>query len=147
MVFWLCEIFFEIFLMSPKGRPFIFKFFKGPHFTIFGIVRFFKVSIFCLKIRFPQNIITVYCVFLRLALFPCAVFLICFYQRPFHFSIETKPFANIQNSLLFSALCDLSETYIKRNFSKFDKTIPQVLVFWKSSVGEKVVFESYTFRF
>ena len=132
--------------MSPKCLPFIclifcnrtnvkksqrflfsmFKNLKGPPFTVFGIVRFFKRINFCLKIRFSQALHAISDFrFLRPVFFLCDFFEIRFHRSPPQFLQEAKRFA----SETFSALCDLPETYIKKVFGKFRKKILQFSVF------------------
>ena len=76
--------FFEKFLKS-QGFPFVFlkfcnrtdvkKISKAP-FTVFGIVRFFKMNNFCLKIRFSQALhaMSDFCFFFKDRCFLCEFF-------------------------------------------------------------------------
>ena len=93
---------------------------KGPPFTVCGIVRFFKMNIFCLEFRFSQaqHAISEFCFFLKkkTGVFSMRLFLlICSHRSPCHFLLETKRFASTTESLGFSALCDLP------SFKKFRK--------------------------
>ena len=89
---------------------------KGPHFTILGIVGFFKIIIFRLKFKFSQHALSEFC-FLRPAFLPCDFFLICFYQSPPEFLLETKRFASIQDySRFFSIFVLLGLQWGKSGF-------------------------------
>ena len=91
----------------------MFKNLKGPPFTVFGIVKFFKRNNFRVKIRFSQvrHAISDFCCFKRLCVFSMRLFKkICFTEAPPQLLPETKRFARVKDSSRFSALCDLLET-------------------------------------
>ena len=81
--------------------------------TVFGIVRFFKMNNFCLKIRVSQaqHAMSDLFFFPNTGVF-YATFLICFHRSSPQFLLETKRFASIKNSSRFSALCDLPDAFI-----------------------------------
>ena len=97
----------------------------GSPFTVFGIVRFFKMNIFCLEIRFSQaQHATFETFFQRPAFFLCDFFLICFHRNENlspQFLLKTKRFASPKGSLPFSALCDLRRPSSKSFPEKISK--------------------------
>ena len=100
---------------------------KEPPFTVFGIVRFFKMNNFCLRIRFSQAQHSISDFFVKTCFFSFC--LICFHRNPPQFLLETKRFASIKDCSRFLALCDLPETNFY--FEKFRKKIPQFFCFLK----------------
>ena len=121
--------FFRKFFKDSNGFPFNFLKFcnrmvkksqRAP-FTVFGIVRNFKMNNFCLKIRFPaaQHAISEFVLFKDRRFFLCYFFLICFHRSPPpQFLLKMKRFASIKDCSRISALCDLPETF-KKIFEKF----------------------------
>ena len=111
---------FFCFFKVSKGSPFNFflkfcsridvKKSQSPHFTVFGIVRFFKMNNFCFEIRFSQTQHVTFCL--------CDFFSNFFSSKPPQFLPETKLFASIKDCSRFSPLCDLPETLIKKLFRK-----------------------------
>ena len=91
-----------------------------PLLPIFGILRIFKMITFRLEIRFSQHALSEFCTFFpeTRVFFHAYFFLICYYQNPPQFLLETKRFAFIEDS---SALCDLLETSIFLKFSSFER--------------------------
>ena len=64
---------------------------KVPPFTILGIVRFFKLNNFCLKIRFSQDqhAISDFCFFFKgRCFFYATFFLICFHRSLLNFYLK-----------------------------------------------------------
>ena len=132
---------------------------KCPPFTVFGIVRFFKSNNFCLKIRFSQvwHAISYFCFFFKRPLFfLCEFFSNLFPSKPSQFLLETKRFASIKHCSRFSALCDLPETFIKKNF-RFRKIFFLNFLFLRFTVEKdgfsvgsswrRIVFEIYGYPF
>ena len=89
-------------------------------FTVFGFVRFFKSNNFCLKIRFSQaqHAISDFCFFFRDRCFFYATFFSNLFSSKPQFLLGTKRFASIKHCSMFSALCDLPETFITLAISK-----------------------------
>ena len=88
------------------------------------------MKIFVLKLDFlrPSTRYPNFVFFLNWRFSYATFFLICSYRSPLQFLLETKRFASINDSLGFSALCDLPETFIK-TFWKSAKFLPQFFVF------------------
>ena len=98
-----------------------------PPFTVFGIGRFFKVNLFRPKISFSQaqHAMFDFCFFSKNRFFFYATFFLFSFHRS-TFLLETKRFASIKECSRFSALCDLSDTFIKIFFEIF---IPNFVIF------------------
>ena len=108
------------------------------------------MNIFRLKIRFPPWHSTLYPIFFETVVFICDFFLIRFYRSPPHILLETKRFASIEDSLGFSVLCDLPETFsvFSPVFRVFLRGVQSSKMFFLLfPVGEKVIFESYAYPF
>ena len=90
----LLKILFKKNFKDSNGFPFIFKKnfatewllknLKGPPFTVFGIVRNFKMNNFCLKISFSeaQHAISEFCFFLKTGVFSMLLFKFVFIEAP-----------------------------------------------------------------
>ena len=76
---------------------------EEPPFTVFGIARFFKISRFCLKIRFSQAQHSISDLFSKTGVFSMRFFKIGFHRSPPQFLLETKRFASIKDYSRFSA--------------------------------------------
>ena len=129
---------------------------RVPPFTVFEIVGFFKMNIFVFKLGFfrPSSLYPHF-YFLKIGVFSMRLFSKLFSSKPLlNFSLETKRFANIKDSSVFSALCDLPEIFIKK-IQKISKIFSSFFCFWKGfrliKMGlfsfplGKMVFESYAF--
>ena len=101
------------------NRMVVKKFQRAP-FTVFGIARNFKMNNFCLKISFSeaQHAISEFCFFLETGVFFSNFLKFVFIEAP-QFLFKMKRFASIKDCSRFSALCDLPETFSKKNFEKF----------------------------
>ena len=104
-------------------------------FTVFGIVRSFKMNNFCLKIRFSEAQHAISEFFLKTGVFFYATyFLICFNRSPPQFLLKMKRFprtAQKKDCSRFSGLCGLPETF-KTFFEKFRNFFPYFSGFLKS---------------
>ena len=106
---------------------------KGPPFTVFGIVRFFEMNNFCLKIRFSQaqHAISEFC-FLKTGFFSMLLFSNLFSSKPPpQFLLKMKRFGSIKDCSRFSTLCDLPETFFKNFFRKISNFFPDFCFFLK----------------
>ena len=115
---------------------------KGHHFKVFGNVRFFKMSNFCLEIRFSQaqHAISDFCFFLKTDFFLRDFFQFVFIEAPPQFLLETKGFASIKKCSRVSAVCDLPETIIEKISKNFDLFFLNFLFFERFSVEKDGVF-------
>ena len=105
---------------------------KGPPFTVFGIVRFFKRNNFCLKIRFSQaqHAKSGFRFFKDPCFFYATFKKLVFIEALLNFYKKRKCFASVKDSSTFSALCDLPETFIKKFFKKIQKFFPSIFCFF-----------------
>ena len=106
------------FFLKFCNRMLVKKFQRAP-FTVFGIMRNFKMNNFCLESRFSEAQHAISEFFSRPAFFLCYFFSNLFHRSPPpQFLLEMKRFASIKDCSRFSALCDLPET-IKNIFENF----------------------------
>ena len=127
---------------------------KGLPFYNFGIVRFFKMNNFRLKLGFlwPSSLSD----FLKTGVFSMRLFSSLFSSKPLFFAklnvLEHK------DSSVFSGLCDLPETFIKKIFEKFRKKSSifcfflkgfhlRKMIFFAVSNWRKMVYESFAYPF
>ena len=150
------RLFLEKFLMSPKNPPSFFdvlqqngcwKISKGSPFTVFGLVSFFKINNFRLKLSFLKPS-TLY------PFFFWEFFLICFHRSP-PSSIFTRSetFREHKGLLRVFETMWLTEDLHQKKFSKkfflnfFWKVFGWEYGFFAVFSWEKMVFESYAYRF
>ena len=135
---------------------------KGPPFTLFGIVRFFKMNNCCLKIWFSQALHAISDLFFfqRLVFFLrdfFPFFLICFHQSPPSIFTRNETFCEHKGLLKVFGTMLLAGDLQKKFFVKISKICSQFRVFLRFSVEKDgffavsswgiMVFESYAYPF
>ena len=122
-----------------------YKISKSP--PVFGIVRFFKMNNFRLKLGFLKHALSDFC-FLKTGVFSMRLFSNMFSSKPppSQILLETKRFASIKDSSGFSGLCDLQETFIKNFFRKFRKNFFLNFLFFERFSVENMGFLLFPVR-
>ena len=121
--------------MSPKIPPFIFLIFCNRTY----VKKISKCPPFTVSQSQSAPLYPIFVFFRDRCFFYATFFSNLFSSKP-QFLLETKRFASIKHCSRFSALCDLPETFIKKNFEKFRKFPPQFSVFFKGLRLRKMVF-------